>query len=373
MTEKEISEIKRRFKFDRSSISKIYGCYISGKEILSQFTIPIGLFPEEKADPIFKLLKKTLSGSLGKNLLDIAFSTEQVSNSEEHKLLMSLRESELENPEILTQFYEKILGSYITEESYLVLLALDKYDVPKFSKNDDMEESEEIFKYLLCSVCPVKLTKQGLGFSVSENNFMSIGAQTAVNAPEIGFLFPAFDDRSANIYNALYYTKSASENHPEFIESIFHTEIMMPAEEQKEAFRSLVAEAAETSCNYEFVQSVHGAITEMIDEHKSSKDPEPLLIGKNDVKRVLTACGATEEEMETFEEKFNSSFGERAEIPPQNIIDAKQFEVKTGHAVLKIEPEYSHIVDTRIIDGVKYIMVRADEVEVNGIRIKFDE
>lgn len=373
MTEKELSEIKRRLRPDKNSIEKICGCYVSGKDILSEFEISIGSLNEFEEEALFKTLKKVLSGSFGKNLLDIAFSTEQVENSEEHKLLMKLRETELCEKEFLQKLYSKILGSYITENDYLVLVAYDKYDIPSFSKNDEFaDESIDIFRYILCAVCPVKLTKQNLGFSAPQKSFSLVGAENVVSAPEIGFMFPAFDDRTANIYNALFYTKSASEDYSELVDMLFKTEIMMPADEQKETFRNIVAETAQSSCNYEFVQSVHDAITEIIDDHKSRKDPEQLLIGKNDVKRVLASCGATEEELETFDEKFNQGFGEKTEISPQNIIDPKQFEVKTNHVVVKIEPEYSHMVDTKIIDGVKYIMVRADEVEVNGIKINFD-
>lgn len=375
MTEKEVAEIRRRFKPDKNNITKLRGCYVNGKkEILSEFTQSVSLLSLEESESIFKILKRTLSGSIGKNLNDIEFSTQQVSESEEHKLLMHLRETELQDDEAVKTLYEKIINSYVTEDNYLILLACDVYDIPTKTKNDEMldDASEEVFTYFLCSICPVKLTKSGLGFSALDNSFRNIGADMAVSAPEVGFMFPSFDDRSTNIYNVLYYTRSTAENHKEVAEAVFNTDIPMPAEEQKETFRHLIAETVEKECSYEFVQSVHDHLSEMIEEHKNNKNPEPLILGKKEVKRVLENCGASEEGIAAFDEKYDSGFGEKTEIHPQNVIDPKQFEVKTPDVTIKVNPERSYMLETRVIEGVKYIMIRAEEgVEVNGVSINF--
>lgn len=375
MTDKEFAEIKKRFKPEKSNITNVRGCYVNTtKEIVSRFQIPVTLLPDEQKEWLFKLLKKTITGSVGRNLMNIDFSTDQVENGEEHKLLMAIRDSGLEDEELLGQLYEKIVESFPTDENYLILIAYDPYDVPSFSKNDEnLEDSTEVFRYFVCSVCPVKITKTALGFSTADNTFRNIGSDLAVTPPEIGFMFPCFDDRSTNIYNAVFYTKSTKESYPDVVQSLFGTDAQMPAEEQKETFRSLVADATQESRNLEFVQSVHGMISDMITEHKESRDPEPLMLDKNDVKRVLTTCGANAEELEGFDEKFNNGFGERTEIPPQNIIDPKQFELKNSYMTVRVDPQYSFMVDAKVVDGVKYVMIRADEgVEVNGIAIRFD-
>lgn len=375
MTEKEIAEIRRRFKTDKNNITKLRGCYVNNKkEIISEFTQSISLLSLEESESIFKILKRTLSGSIGKNLNDIEFSTEQVSDGEEHKLLMKLKDSELNDEDAVKELYGKIINSYITEDNYLILLACDVYDIPTKTKNDEelYDASEEVFTYFLCSICPVKLTKSGLGFFALDNSFRNIGADMAVSFPETGFMFPSFDDRSTNIYNALYYTRSTAENHKEFAEAVFNTYIPMSAEQQKETFRHLVSETADDECSYEFVQSVHEHLTEMIEEHKNNKSPEPLILDKKDVKRVLESCGATEQKMVDFEERYNNGFGERTGLHPQNIIDPKQFEIKTPDVTIKVNPEKSYMLETKIIDGVKYIMIRAEEgVEVNGVNIFF--
>ena len=375
MTDKEFAEIKRRFKPDKNNINNVKGCYVSStKEIKSTFRIPATMLPDEQKEWLMKIMKKPITGAVGRNLMDIEFSADQVTDGEEHKLLSAIRETELEDEEKLTELYQKIIDSYITDSSYLILLAYDRYDVPAYSKNDEnLEDSTEMFRYFVCAVCPIKITKTALGFSTADNEFKNIGGETSVSSPEIGFMFPCFDDRRTNIYNAVFYTKSTKDSYPDVVEALFGVTAQMPAAEQKETFRTLVSDSTSESRNFEFVQSVHGMISDMITEHKESKDPEPLMLDKNDVKRVLRTCGAKEEEMTDFDEKFTSGFGETAVIPPQNIINPKQFELKNSYVTINIDPQYSFMVNTKVIDGVKYVMVRADEgVEVNGISIHFD-
>ena len=377
MTEKEIAEIRKRIRYDKNNIMTLKGCFVGGdKRIAKEFSQTVGMLPLDESENLFKILKKTLSGRLGKNLVDIGFTTEQVSDSEEHRLLMRLRNSDLADEEALHDLYGRIIASFPTDDCYLIILGCDKYDVPNRSKNDDemADDSEEVFRYILCSVCPVKPTKVGIGFFTADASFRNVGADMAIAAPEVGFMFPSFDDRSTNIYNALFYTRSAADDYQDVAEAIFCTEYPMPAEAQKENFRTLIASAANEECSYEFVQSVHEHISEMIDEHKNSHQEEPLLIGKKDVRRMLEDCGASEERISAFDEQYDSTFGEQTEISPQNIIDQNRFEVKTPDVTIHVSPDKSYLLETRVIDGKKYVMILADEgVEVNGVGIRFQQ
>jgi len=377
MNEKEIAEIRKRLKHDKNNITKLYGCYVSAnKEIKNEFVQTVGLIPLETNEMLFNIMKKTLSGRIGRNLHDISFKTEQVGASEEHKLLMTLRDSELQNETAVHELYEKIVNSYPTDENYLILLGCDTYDLPNLSKNDETmeDDSTEVFRYIICCVCPIKLTRTMLGFSNADNTFGSIGADNSVSAPEIGFMFPAFDDRSTNIYNAVYYTKSADENYETVTDTLFNTEVLMPAAEQKETFQSLIAETAGDDCNYELMQNVHEHITEMIAEHKNTKADEDLSVGKTEIKKILSDCGVSEDHISKFDENYDNSFGEKTSFNPQNIIDEKNFEIKTPDVTIKVKPDKSYLLETKVIDGVKYVMVRAEEgVEVNGVKINIAE
>lgn len=373
MNEKEVAEIRRRFRPEKSNINFIRGCYVNDKrEIVSEFRQSLALTPQEESEKILAVLKRTLSGALGKNLIDIEFATQQVVDSEEHGLLMELRNSSLNNEEAIQAIFQRVVQSLSLEGHYVILLAHDTYDVPYRSKDGDEqgEASSEVFSYFLCSVCPVKMTKPALSYYVNENMFHNRKEDWIVSAPELGFLFPAFEDRSANIYSALYYTRDTAENHPEFVDAVFKTEIPMPAAEQKETFQAVLGDTLAEDCSYDVVQTVHEQLCGMIEEHKANKEAEPLVVSKNTVKRVLESCGVSEDRVAAFDEKYDTAFGENVGISPRNIVDSKQFEVCTPDVTIRVNPERGDLVETRVIDGVKYILIRADEgVEVNGVPI----
>lgn len=369
MNEKEVSEIRRRFRADKSNINHVRGVFVNEKkEIVSEFDQSLGMLSEEESGAILSVLKKALSGYIGRNLIDISFSNEQVLNSEEHKLLSTLRSSELRDNDAVHALYEKILPSIEMDGNYLIMLAYDSYDVFSKSASGEDGDSSESFSYILCAVCPIKSSKYSLTYYIHENRIRNVCEDAVISAPEFGFMFPTFDDRKTNIYNALYYTKSVSEKREGFINAVFNTELPMPAAEQKETFNSLLAE---TECSFDVVESVHAELSAMIDNHKESREEEPLTVSKTTVKDILRTSGVAEDKLEVFEKKFDESFGANAELSPQNIIDRNKFDLRTADATIKIDPERSEIVETRVIDGTKYILIRADsDVEVNGVNIR---
>ncbi len=373
MNEKEVSEIRRRFRQDKSNITHIRGCFVNDKrEIVSEFDQSLTLMSQEESEKFLAIIKRTLSGTLGKNLLDISFATQQVVDGEEHQLLMELRNSSLKNEDAVQAFFQRIIENLSLEGQYLILLAHDTYDVFYRSKDGEKQDdaSSEVYSYILCSVCPIKMTQPDLSYFVVENEFHNRKVDWIVSPPEVGFLFPAFDDRSANIYNALYYTRDITENHAEFIDAVFKSDVPMPAAEQKEIFQSMLGESLAEDCSYEVLQSVHGQFSEMIEEHKTNKEVEPLSISKGTVKRVLESCGVSETGVTAFDEKFDEQFGADQSISPRNVIDAKKFEVRTPDVTIQVNPERRDLVETRVIDGMKYILIRAEDgVEVNGVNI----
>ena len=373
MIDKEIGEIRRHLRRERSNITAIYGCYVNeNKEIISQFRQSTGMMPENESDKYFAVLRRTLSGSLGRNLIDITFKTSQVANSEEHRLLMDLRESKLTDEEKRQQLCQKIIDNVVLEGNYLILLAYDAYDVPFKSKDDSFQKdsSEEVYQYILCTVCPVKQTKANLHYVPEEKLFHDGAMNQMVSAPAVGFLFPAFDNRSTNIYNALYYTRDVKSSQEALVDALFHAPIPKPAAEQKKTFEALLTTALGEECSMDVVQTVHDQLCQRIAMHKESKIPEPLLVRKEDVKEVLESCGVSEKNLDKFSVDYDEAFGYEAEVHPRNIIDSKHFEVKTPDVSIKVAPERSDLIETRIIGGVKYILICADEeVEVNGVSI----
>ena len=377
MNEKEVGEIRRRQRRDRSNMTAVFGCYVNeNREIISQFRQSTGIMPENEADKYFGLLRKTLSGGLGRNLIEITFKTAQVAGSPEHKLLMDLRSSRLENEEIREEFLKKVIDTVSLEGNYLILMGCDSYDVPFKSKDDTLQpdSAEETYQYILCAVCPVKQTKATLHYVPEEKLFHDGAMLQQVGPPAVGFLFPAFDNRATNIYNALYYTRDVKSSQESFVEAVFNAPIPMPAAEQKKSFEALLQTSLGEQCSLDVVQNVHDQLCQRMELHKESKVPEPLTVGKEDVKEVLSACGVSEEHVAKFSVDYDEVFGFEAELHPKNIIDSKHFEIQTPDVVIKVDPTRSDLIETRIIGGVKYIMICADEnVEVNGVSIQIQD
>lgn len=377
MNNKEIGEIRRHLRRDRSNMPAVYGCYVNdNKEIISQFARSTGMMSENEGEKYFALLRRTLSGSVGKNLIDINFSTAQVAGSEEHSLLMELRKSKLESGELREQLLQKIIQNVSLDGNYLVLLGCDSYDVPFKSKDGEnqSDNSDETYSYLICAVCPVKQTQPKLHYVPEEKEFHDGGMQNIVSAPELGFLFPAFDNRSTNIYNALYYTHSPKENHEAVADALFRTQIPKPAFEQKKSFEAILGSALGEDCSLDVVQTVHDQMCQRIAIHKEARVPDALLVSKEEVREVLSSCGVSDAHIAKFSIDYDEAFGHDAPLHPKNVIDDKHFDIKTPDVSIRVAPDRADLIETRIIGGVKYILICAEEdVEVNGVSIHIHE
>ena len=377
MNNKEIGEIRRHLRRDRSNMPAVYGCYVNdNKEIISSFRQSLGIMPENEAEKYFGLLKRSLSGTIGKNLIDITFRTSQVADSPEHKLLMDLRSTGLKDEDLLTAFYQKVIDTVDLEGNYLILIGCDNYDVPFKSKDDvtQADNSGEVFTYLLCAVCPVKLTKPNLHYVADNKVFHDGGITQVAQPPALGFMFPAFDNRATNIYNALFYTRDSALGHENLVDALFRVEAPKPAAEQKKSFEVLLAASLSDECSMEVVQNVHDQLRQCIEMHKEAKVAEPLMVSKKQVKAALAESGVSESRIAKFSVDYDATFGFEAELHPKNIIDNKKFEIHTPDVSIKVSPERSDLIETRVIGGVKYILICADEdVEVNGVSIHIQD
>lgn len=374
MNSKEIGEIRRRFRAEKSNITRVRGCLINEKkEIISRFDQSLSLMSVEESEEVLALLRRTLSGRSGRNLLTISFSNQQVLDSDEHRLLSSLRTS-LDDASVEALF-DKVRETFVSEGNYLILVANDSYDVPSYGADGNKkEDGGNLYSYVLCAICPIKMTKSALGYRMTESVLRNVTPDWVIGSPEAGFLFPAFDGRQANIYNALYYTRSASDNREELIDALFRTEAPLPAAAQKQIFSNLFRDTVADACSMEVVRTVQEQVSELIEEHKALKDPEPLTVTKATVTDILRSSGLTEEKVTVFGNEFDRSFGAKAEVPPENIVDVKKFAITTPEVSIRLSSEMAELIETRVIDGQKYILIRADGiVEVNGVEISINE
>lgn len=375
MTERELREIKRRFRPEKSNIPRIVGCLVNGnKQIVSKINQSIGISESDVGESLLKVMKKTLSGGLGTNLHDVKFSTKQVSESEEHKLLMDLRATALKDAEVLDKFYAKVIESVSFEGNYVILLANDIYDVFTKSSDELGEDSSEVFNYVICAICPVKDTPEAISFKESDCLFHTASISSVLSSPALGFMFPSFDDRKTNIYDALYYTRSIADEYPDFCKNVFAAESPMPPKVQKETFNGCLSEVLSEECTLDVVRSVQSQIAEIVEAHKESKDPEPLTITKATVKTVLENCGVAEEKIEKLGEALDESFGTNASLTPKNVVTYNKFELSTPDVTVKVDPEHRDLVSVQTVGGEKYVMIRVTgTVEVNGVNVKVDD
>lgn len=192
MNQKELNELRRRFRPERSGIAHVYGCFVNGmREVVAETDVSLGMSGKEEQEMYLTLLRKTLSGSLGRNLIDIPFETKQVAGSDEHRLLQTLRESACADENARHELYSRVISSLDMQgENYLILLAGDAYDVPHRGADGEKDElSDEVFRFFVCTVCPVKDATAALRYFSEERAFHGTSTGQTVAAPALGFLF----------------------------------------------------------------------------------------------------------------------------------------------------------------------------------------
>ena len=371
MNKKEILEIRKQFSPQNCAITRICGCYVDHeKEKKTELKKAFLSLPEEEAFKYFDIFKHTMSGTLGKNMINMEFPLDQEAPGGTQEFLLKLRDSKLQDDMLIEEFYDKIIENYMYDENYYIILIHAAYDVPGKS-SDGMEmfdASDVVYEHILCSICPVNLSKAGLTYNAMTNNIEDRIRDWLVEAPVKGFLFPAFTDRASDIHSLLYYTKKPEDLQPEFIENVLGSRVPLTAGDQKTGFQAVISETLGEECNYEVVRNIHDNLNEMIEEAKES--PDPLELSKPDVKRLLQQSGVSEEKMETFDQEFEDIMGDQKTVLATNIASTKTFQLETADVIVKVKPDRSDLVETREIDGRRCLVIPIDDhLEVNGIEI----
>lgn len=375
MTQKELNEIKSQYTLEDCGILRLCGCYVDGeRNKITQFNENFLNLPEEEKHKYFDIFKKTLSGTPGKNLVDMKFNVDAYADEGARTFLMNLRDSGLKDDRLLNEFYDRIINNYSYVGNYLILLINQVYDIPAVTTdNIEMDDaSDEVYSYILCSICHVNLSKPGLGYDEEDNNFHDKKQNHMVDVPDVGFLFPAFNKRSADEDMTLFYTKDVSEFEDGLIDCLLDCAVPLPAKQQKETFTSLVNEALGEEADLEIVKNIHENLEQIIEE-KKQESPAPVMLDKTEMKDLLEKSGVKEEKLENFEEHFEMAAGEHGKLVASNVSSGKKFEVKTPDVVIKINSDKTDIVSTQVIDGRQCLVIQIDErLEVNGISVNPD-
>mgnify|MGYP003299490669 CR=1 FL=1 len=372
MNKKEVLEIRKQYKPEDCSITRICGCYVDGnKEILALSKDAFLSLPDEEIFKYLMIFKQTLSGTIGKNLINLSFPLDQERPGGGQDFLLQLRNSKLQDDMLLEEFYQKIIDHYVYGENYYIILIHVAYDIPgKSTDGSEMfDASDEVFEYLLCSICPVHLSKEGLCYNPETNHVENRIRDWILDPPVKGFLFPAFNDRSTDLHNLLYYSKKPEELQPDFIEQALGCTFQMSAGSQKDTFQSLVTYTLGEECEYDVIRNLHDNLQEILEETKDA--PELPVLTKPEMKRLLAKSGANTDCMEHFDSNFDQIAGEKAEFLVTNIAETRKFSIETPDIVIKVNPDRADLVETKMIDGRQFLVIpMSDQVEVNGVRIR---
>lgn len=424
MNKKEVLELKRRFKKEAATFTRVCGCYVDGNHNkVCKFGNTFLNLEEDEFYKYLEIANKALSGTIGNNLLELKFPIEEEEVGGRQHILMALRASKLEDENLLDTFYDLVIDTYDHAGNYLIVLFHDAYDVmSRTSDNNNLDESEEVYEYLICAICPVDLSKPGLGFLEEEHRIGPRVRDWVVGAVDTAFLFPAFNDRSTDIHSTLFYTKNTKEPHSEFMANGLGCGIERTATEQKMAFHSIVRNVlgAEDEHTDDVLLDLQQNLSDMIDEYAETHDDDEdvFLLDKEVVTKLLADSEISEEKAAEIEKSVDEAFGEK---PPaaENVIDSKALvqnelrvekmaledqvgtltvqlnekdealaertsqliekqeeidnyiaETKTYDVVLRVKPEKASQIKSQVINGQKCLVIPMDEDEhatINGV------
>ena len=424
MNKKEVLELKKRFKKDQATFTRLVGCYVDcNREKICKFGGKFLTLEEEEYYKYLEIANKVLSGTLGNNLLNLSFPIEEEQVGGRQQILMALRDTDLEDETLLDTYYDLVIDTYDEPGNYLILLYLDSYDVmTRTNDNINVDESEEVYKYLMCAICPVSLSKPGLGYLESEKRIGPRIRDWVVGVPATGFLFPAFNDRSTDIHSTLFYTRNTKEPHSEFMTNGLGCGVERTATEQKMAFHSIVRNVlgAEDDSTDDVMLDIQQNLSDMADEYAECHDTEedPFILDKDVMSKVLNESNVSEEKINRSEKSIDEAFGEKLPVA-ENVIDSKALvanelrveklaledqvgeltlqlneknteleekttkllekqeeidnyvaETRTYDVVLRVKPEKAAQIKSQIINGEKCLVIPMKENEnatINGV------
>ena len=373
MNKKELSELRRLFTPERCPVTRVCGCYVdSEKEKKATIKEAFLSLQEEEMYKYFEIFKKTMSGTIGKHQMNLEFPLEAEEEGGTQEFLMQLKNSRLTDDALLDRFYDHIIESFPFPENYYIILIHCAYDIPGRGTDgaELFDASDDVYEYLLCSICPVRLTKPGLCYDEDENTITERIRDWFVEPPVCGFLFPAFNERNTDIHSLLYYSKNPDERNADFAEAMLGCTLPLSAASQKESFQSVVSDTLGGECTFEAVKEIHEALNSLLEERKD--DPDPVVIDRGDVKRLLQEVAEDPESLDRFEEHYSSATGDAGTtLYVGNIAAATKYEIKTPGISISVKPESADLIETRVIDGRPYLLIPADDsVELNGIPVK---
>ena len=372
MNKKECNEIKKLFTPANCAISRICGCYVDAeKNKKTELKEAFLSLPEEEAFKYFTIFRNGLSGTLGKNLLNMEFPLHAEEEGGTQNFLLKLRDSELKDDGLIEEFYDRIIANFDYGENYYIILIHCAYDIPaKATDGSEMfDASDYVYEFIQCTICPVKLSKAGLCYNSMTNAIENRIRDWLVEAPVASFLFPAFNDRNTDLHSLLFYAKNGEQLPDTLIDEVLGCHTPMSAKSQKETFQAIVEETLGDNCDFETVKSIHENLSELAEETKD--EPVQPVLNKTQLKQLLENNGADPEKLQEFDSRYaDVEDGPETSFAVSNVVNTRSFEIKTPDVIIKVAPDKTDLVENRMIDGRPCLVIAINEhVEINGISV----
>ena len=379
MRKKDILELKKRLKKDHCTFTKMCGCYVNGeKHIILKFRETFLNLDEDEYFKYLEIAKKVLSGTIGNNILELNFPVNEDLINERQISLMQLKNSQLKDDSILDDFYKSIIDNYDYTGNLLILVFHDAYDViTKTKDNAKLDESEEVYEYVLCAICPVSLSEPGLRYFEDENKIKARIRDWVVENPTNGFVFPAFIDRSSDVNSIMYYTKNAKDTHPELMENALGCYSKQTATIQKETFQSIIKDsfsADEKKADKIFME-VQENLNNMIDEYNAIYDDtesEPITLTNNDIQNLLIESGVPEEITTKIEKSYVEIFGDDLPLA-ENLIDSKALKANEQRKREEYLQKQVEILESRLEQVKQEVAVDNETAEITDDTVSSEE
>ena len=373
MDRKGISEVRKLFDKNNCRVDRMYGCYVNEKkERVAELKDSFYSLADEELFKYCELFKKAVSGRIGKTLFNMDFPLSEEQEGGHQPELYRLLRSGLADAEMVDAFFDKIIETYRTTDKYLILLVHGAYDIPTRTSDNMVltDGSENVYQFIELSVCPVTLLKDGLCYDADEKAFFSRSEDWGVQKPEVGMLYPAFNDRSTDLHAALWYAKNEESRHDELAAALLGMDLPMPRTAEQDVFREVIEVSLGKDCSFENVKNISEAVNRILEEGKD--EPEPVLLGQHEIRQILYDNGADEEALGRFDKAYGEIAGEdSAPLLAESVAAPKKLSVKSESVRLDVDAEAADLVETRVIDGIEYFLIPVtDNVTVNGIRIR---
>lgn len=372
MNKKDIKEVKKCFNKKDPSLDRFRFCYVNGeKEKLADFRDFFTGIDDEEMHKYCDIFKKSLSGRIAKNLFNIEFPRSEEEEGGRQNILFKLNKTELKDDSLVESFYDEIIENYDIAGNFLILLAHGNYDIPGKSSDGSVIEdaSEYVYSFIIVSICPVELLREGLCFDEMEKKFITKCDNWGVKRPETAILFPSFNDRLPDIHECLYYSKNPKERQEEFAEKITGTSLPIKELDEKNLFNSIIMDSLGRDCDFEKVKNISESLSLIKDKKEESED-ENITIEKSDITYALSESGIDEEQIEKFEEIYDELASSTHSFNADNVIMSKNMEIKSDLLSIKLKPGMADIIESKVIDGREYLLIPvSDAIELNGIKL----